>query len=71
MRCFLSHNTADKALARSVGSWITHPALPPMVCCPRCGETDTLVGWEDWSGDDHYSGLRCSSCKWEDGGEVS
>lgn len=53
-------------------SWITHPALPPMVCCPTCGETDTLIGWEqtDREGDDVYAGMRCTNCGWSDGGEI-
>ena len=53
-------------------SWVTHPALPPMVCCPRCAETDTLVGWEqiDPKRGDVYAGLRCTKCGWSDGGEV-
>lgn len=52
--------------------WITHPALPPMVCCPRCGETDTLQAWEqtDPKRGDLYVGMRCTSCGWSDGGEM-
>lgn len=52
--------------------WITHPALPPMVCCPRCGEIETLEAWEqiDHKRDDRYAGMRCTSCGWSDGGEV-
>jgi hypothetical protein len=51
--------------------WITHPLLPPMVCCPRCGETETLTGWQqtDRRGDE-YAGMRCTSCGWSNGSEV-
>jgi hypothetical protein len=52
--------------------WITHPALPPMVCCPRCGETDSLEGWEQYDGrGDHYAGMRCTNCGWSGGSEVA
>jgi hypothetical protein len=52
--------------------WITHPALPPMVCCPTCGETDTLVDWEQIDGGrgDLYAGMRCTTCGWTGGGET-
>jgi hypothetical protein len=52
--------------------WIMHPALPPMVCCPRCGETETLEPWEqvDYKRDDRYAGMRCTRCNWSDGGEM-
>jgi hypothetical protein len=52
--------------------WITHPALPPMVCCPQCGETDKLEPWQqtDKKRGDVYAGMRCTSCGWSDGGEV-
>ena len=52
--------------------WITHPALRPMICCPRCGETDTLTSWEqvDRQRGDLYAGLRCTNCGWSDGGEI-
>lgn len=52
--------------------WIIHPALPPMVCCPKCGETDALAPWEeiDYERDDRYAGMRCKNCGWSDGGEV-
>jgi hypothetical protein len=51
--------------------WITHPALPPLVCCPTCGETDTLVDWEqiDHRRGDLYAGMRCTACGWSGGGE--
>ena len=53
-------------------NWITHPALPPMVCCPRCGERETLEAWEeiDHKRDDRYAGMQCMSCGWSHGGEV-
>ena len=53
-------------------NWITHPALPPMVCCPTCGETDTLESWQqtDPQRGDLYSGMKCANCGWEDGEEV-
>ena len=53
-------------------NWITHPALPPIVCCPRCGETETLKAWEqiDHKRDDLYAGMRCTSCGWSRGGEI-
>ena len=52
--------------------WITHPALPPMVCCPRCGETDSLQCWEqrDPQRGDLYAGMECTNCGWSDGGEM-
>ncbi|MEW6665433.1 MAG: toll/interleukin-1 receptor domain-containing protein [Thermodesulfobacteriota bacterium] len=52
--------------------WITHPSLPPMVCCPKCGETDTLEPWEqtDHTRGDRYAGMRCANCGWSDGGEM-
>ncbi|MGO9019650.1 MAG: toll/interleukin-1 receptor domain-containing protein [Syntrophobacteraceae bacterium] len=51
--------------------WITHPALPPMVCCPKCGETETLKGWEQISErGDLYRGMKCTSCGWSDGAEM-
>lgn len=52
--------------------WITHPTMPPMVCCPKCGETDTLESWEqiDHKRGDLYAGIRCKSCGWSDGGEM-
>jgi hypothetical protein len=52
--------------------WITHPLLPPMVCCPKCGETDTLEPWQqtDHKRDARYAGMRCTNCDWHDGGEV-
>lgn len=51
--------------------WITHPALPPMVCCPSCGETDTLESWHqiDRRGD-NYAGMQCTNCGWSDGSEM-
>jgi hypothetical protein len=52
--------------------WITHPPLAPMVCCPKCGETDTLVAWQDRDEKrgDLYAGMRCTGCAWSGGGEV-
>jgi len=52
--------------------WITHPLLPPMVCCPKCGETDTLEAWQqtDHRRDALYAGMRCTNCGWHDGGEA-
>jgi hypothetical protein len=61
----------QSALQEMDVQWITHPMLPPMVCCPKCGETETLEAWEDndWRGD-RYAGMRCRSCAWSGGGEV-
>ena len=42
-----SAHLIQAALQKMDVRWITHPALPPMVCCPRCGETDTLCWQED------------------------
>lgn len=60
------------AIAEMDIEWILHPALPPMVCCPNCGETETLKGWEqsDHERGDTYRGLYCTSCGWSDGGEM-
>lgn len=62
----------QSALSELDVSWIIHPALPPMVCCPRCGDTDTLVGWEqtDRQRGDIYAGMRCTNCGWSNGGEM-
>jgi hypothetical protein len=53
-------------------NWITHPTLPPMLCCPKCGETETLESWQqtDDKYDSQYAGMRCTNCNWENGGEV-
>lgn len=53
-------------------SWITHPALPPLFCCPRCGSDGSLVPWQqiDEHRDDIYGGMRCEECGWSDGGEL-
>lgn len=53
-------------------NWATHPALPPMVCCPQCGATDVLEAWQqtDHMRGDLYAGLRCTNCGWSGGGEV-
>jgi hypothetical protein len=43
------------------------------VACPRCGApASELEGWSavDDSRDDTYAGARCTSCRWEDGGEI-
>jgi hypothetical protein len=60
------------ALEEMEVQWITHPLLPPMVCCPRCGETETLKAWQrtDERRDDTYAGMRCTSCGWSGGGEI-
>jgi hypothetical protein len=50
--------------------WRTHPALPPLLCCPTCGETGTLEAWEQSDPRGTYAGLRCTGCRWSDGGEV-
>jgi TIR domain len=52
--------------------WIMHPTLPPMLCCPRCGETETLKSWEqtDARRDDTYAGMMCTNCNWSGGGEI-
>jgi hypothetical protein len=52
--------------------WITHPALPPMVCCPNCGETETLESWQaiDPHRGDQYAGMQCTACGWSGGSEV-
>jgi hypothetical protein len=52
--------------------WITHPLLPPMLCCPRCGDTETLESWQqtDPRHEAHYAGMRCTACGWEDGSET-
>lgn len=62
----------QRALEEMDVRWITHPALPPMICCPRCGETETLKSWErfDRLRDDHYAGMTCTNCNWSGGGEV-
>jgi hypothetical protein len=42
------------------------------ICCPRCGGEESLKGWEafDDERDARYDGLRCTACRWEEGGEV-
>ncbi|MDO9535723.1 MAG: hypothetical protein Q7J85_10435 [Bacillota bacterium] len=53
--------------------WITHPALPPMVCCPNCGgDKENLLPWQeiDEVRDDIYYGMRCKRCGWSNGGEI-
>jgi hypothetical protein len=61
----------QSALEEMDVQWITHPLVPPMVCCPKCGETETLEGWQqtDRRGDE-YAGMRCTSCNWSGGGEI-
>jgi len=62
----------QEALQEMDVEWITHPQLPPMVCCPKCGETGALEPWEqiDEQRDDLYAGMRCTNCDWSGGGEV-
>jgi len=52
--------------------WITHPACTPMVCCPKCGETETLKPWEQRADgrDGLYAGMSCTNCNWFGGGEI-
>lgn len=51
-------------------NWITHPAVTPMVCCPKCGETEMLRAWERAGRGDIYAGMECTACGWADGGEM-
>jgi len=53
-------------------NWIIHPSVTPMVCCPGCGETETLMAWEqqDRRRHDTYAGMECTACGWSGGGEV-
>ena len=62
----------QRALEEMDVQWIQHPCLPPMVCCPRCGETETLKSWErrDPRRDDTYAGMYCTKCHWSNGGEI-
>lgn len=52
--------------------WHFVPTMPPLLCCPSCGRTDSIEPWsatDDRRGDS-YAGLRCKHCGWEDGGEL-
>ena len=61
----------QRAIEEMDVQWTPHPLLLPMVCCPNCGETETLEGWEQQGRrGDLYAGLRCSKCGWSDGSEV-
>ncbi|MDI6711027.1 MAG: toll/interleukin-1 receptor domain-containing protein [Bacillota bacterium] len=53
-------------------TWHESPGMNPIICCPRCGREDTIVGWSaaDYSRDDLYAGLKCTACGWSDGGEI-
>ncbi|MCU1303603.1 MAG: hypothetical protein JWQ87_3887 [Candidatus Sulfotelmatobacter sp.] len=61
----------QRAIQEMDVQWTTHPLLVPMVCCPKCGETETLQGWQqnDRRGD-AYAGMECTSCGWSDGSEI-
>ena len=62
----------QKALEEMDVTWITHPAVIPLLCCPDCGETETLEAWQeqDTSRGDTYAGMRCTKCGWSGGGEL-
>jgi len=53
-------------------NWITHPAVIPILCCPKCGEEKTIKSWQqtDRHRGDTYAGLECTACGWSEGGEV-
>ena len=49
------------------------PGYGVVVGCPHCGAS--VHELEHWSAtddrrDDTYAGVRCTSCRWEDGGEI-
>jgi predicted RNA-binding Zn-ribbon protein involved in translation (DUF1610 family) len=62
----------QKALDEMDVEWILHPMSNPMVCCPNCGETETLKGWQetDHRRGDTYAGMLCTKCGWSIGGEI-
>lgn len=53
-------------------NWFVSPGCAPVICCPKCGDENTIENWEQWDyeRDDRYLGLRCTACDWSDGGEV-
>ena len=60
----------QKALEEMDVTWITHPTVIPLVCCPDCGETEALEAWQQDRRGDTYAGMRCTKCGWSGGGEV-
>jgi len=52
--------------------WTTHPAARPLVCCPKCGETEELESWRQMheTNGDEYAGLCCKRCGWSEGCEI-
>lgn len=62
----------QKALSEMEVDWTLHPTLPPLLCCPNCGEETSLRPWTwvDHDRDDAYAGVRCIRCGWSDGGST-